>query len=203
MKIPCSDRLRGRSAGFDLIHNHLDWLPPAFSGLARADGDHHPWVFFTADPASLPALGRHLRIDLRRRPRARARVPGDSPSQRRGHDRAFSATAGEALVCFGCIHPDKGTARSIEIARRADRPLVRCGPVHDERYFIDEIEPHVEDDSDRYLGSAGGLERAQVLGGARVCCRRLRSQSRSVCRSSSRCCAGRPSSPTLAGQCRR
>ena len=53
-----------------------------------------------------------------------------------------------------------------EIARCADRPLVLCGPVQDEPYFTDEIEPHVDGDSVRYLGSVGHLERAQVLGEA-------------------------------------
>jgi glycosyltransferase involved in cell wall biosynthesis len=78
----------------------------------------------------------------------------------------FSARAGEGLVCFGRIHPDKGTAQAIEIARCAERPLVLCGPVQDERYFSEEIAPHVDDDRVRYLGSVGPAERAEVLGAA-------------------------------------
>jgi glycosyltransferase involved in cell wall biosynthesis len=70
------------------------------------------------------------------------------------------------LVAFGRIHPDKATADAIEIARRADRPLVICGPVHDVEYFHACVEPHVDGDRVRYLGNVGPAERAAVLGGA-------------------------------------
>ena len=59
-----------------------------------------------------------------------------------------------------------GSAQAIEIARRADRPLVLCGPVQDQRYFADEVEPHIDGDRVRYLGSVGREERAEVLGAA-------------------------------------
>jgi glycosyltransferase involved in cell wall biosynthesis len=78
----------------------------------------------------------------------------------------FSPAGGEALVCFGRIHPDKGTAEAIAIARRAGRRLVLCGPVQDERYFEREIAPHVDGDGVRYAGSVGPQERAKVLGAA-------------------------------------
>jgi glycosyltransferase involved in cell wall biosynthesis len=38
--------------------------------------------------------------------------------------------------------------------------------VQDERYFAEEIEPHVDGDRVRYLGSVGGEERAEILGAA-------------------------------------
>ena len=50
----------------------------------------------------------------------------------------YSPTGGDDyLVSFGRIHPDKGTADAIEIARRAGRRLVICGIVQDERYFAE------------------------------------------------------------------
>ena len=69
-------------------------------------------------------------------------------------------------MCLGRIHPDKGTAQAIAIARAAERPLVLCGPVQDERYFAEEVEPHVDGDGVRYLGSVGPAQRAEVLGAA-------------------------------------
>jgi glycosyltransferase involved in cell wall biosynthesis len=78
----------------------------------------------------------------------------------------FSAAPGDELVCFGRIHPDKGTAEAIEIARRAGRRLVLCGPVQDQRYFAEEVEPHVGVDGVRYLGSVGAEDRAAILGAA-------------------------------------
>ncbi len=41
-----------------------------------------------------------------------------------------------------------------------------CGPVQDRRYFAEEVEPHVDGDRVRYLGSVGPAARAEVLGAA-------------------------------------
>jgi glycosyltransferase involved in cell wall biosynthesis len=57
----------------------------------------------------------------------------------------YRAAGGDDLVSFGRIHPDKGTADAIEIARRAGRRLVICGI---------------------FLGSVGPQRRAEILGGA-------------------------------------
>jgi glycosyltransferase involved in cell wall biosynthesis len=156
-----------RSAEFDLIHNHLDWLPLAFSGLTQT-----PMVTTIhgfSSPRILPAYLRSNSVFVSISDADRAPELEYAATVHHGVDIAtlpFSAAPGDALVCFGRIHPDKGTARAIEIARRADRQLVLCGPVQDERYFADEIEPHVDGDSVRYLGSVGREERAQVLGAA-------------------------------------
>jgi glycosyltransferase involved in cell wall biosynthesis len=156
-----------RSAEFDLIHNHLDWLPLAFAGLARA-----PMVTTIhgfSSPRILPAYLRSGSAFVSISDADRAPGLDYVATVHHGVDTTtlpFSARAGEGLVCFGRIHPDKGTAQAIEIARRAERPLVLCGPVQDERYFSEEIEPHVDGDRVRYLGSVGPAERAEVLGAA-------------------------------------
>ena len=157
----------GRSAEFDLIHNHLDWLPLAFSDLAQA-----PMVTTIhgfSSPRILPAYLRSNSAFVSISDADRAPELDYVATVHHGVDTTtlpFSATAGDALVCFGRIHPDKGTAQALEIARRNDRPLVLCGPVQDERYFADEIEPYVDGESVRYLGSVGPEERAEVLGAA-------------------------------------
>ena len=69
-------------------------------------------------------------------------------------------------MVLGRIHPDKGTAEAIRIARAAGRRLVVCGIVHDDRYFREEVEPHVDGDRVRFLGSVGPQQRAEVLGAA-------------------------------------
>lgn len=156
-----------RSAEFDLIHNHLDWLPLAFAGLARA-----PMVTTIhgfSSPRILPAYLRSQSAFVSISDADRAPELEYVATVHHGVDTAalpFSATTGDGLVCFGRIHPDKGTAVAIEIARRAERSLVLCGPVQDERYFAEEIEPHVDGDSVRYLGSVGREERAEILGAA-------------------------------------
>ena len=78
----------------------------------------------------------------------------------------YRAARGDYLVSFGRIHPDKGTADAIEIARHAGRRLVICGIVQDQRYFADAVEPHIDGDQVIYLGSVGPQRRAEVLGHA-------------------------------------
>ena len=78
----------------------------------------------------------------------------------------YSARAGDDLVILGRIHPDKGTADAIDIARRAGRRLRIAGIVQDDAYFRHEVEPHIDGDRVVYLGSVGPAERAEVLGGA-------------------------------------
>jgi glycosyltransferase involved in cell wall biosynthesis len=156
-----------RSAEFDLIHNHLDWLPLAFAALAQAPmvttihGFSSPRIL----PAYVCSESAFVSIsDADRTPELEYVA-----TVHHGVDTAalpFSATPSDALVCFGRIHPDKGTAQAIEIARCAERPLLLCGPVQDQRYFADEIEPHIDGDGVRYSGSVGPDERAEILGAA-------------------------------------
>ena len=159
-----------RSGDFDLVHNHLDWLPLAFSALSRAPvvttihGFSGP-----AHPARLPAVQVRLRLDLGRRPLPRARLRRDRPPRHRPRRRCRSPPAGgEELVCFGRIHPDKGTARGDrhrarrraaagDLRPRAGRALLRRAG----RAALD-------GDRVLYLGSVGPGERAEVL--ARAAC---------------------------------
>jgi len=156
-----------RSAEFDLMHNHLDWLPLAFAALAGA-----PLVTTVhgfSSPRILPAYEGSGSAFVSISDADRAPELDYVATVHHGVDVAtlpFSATPGESLVCFGRIHPDKGTAEAIAIARGAGRPLVLCGPVQDERYFADEVEPHVDGDAVRYLGSVSREEGAAVLGAA-------------------------------------
>jgi len=46
--------------------------------------------------------------------------------------------------------------------------LVIAGIVHDQRYFDDEVAPHIDDEHVRYIGPVGAAERSPLLGGARA-----------------------------------
>jgi glycosyltransferase involved in cell wall biosynthesis len=78
----------------------------------------------------------------------------------------FRAKPDEYLLFFGRIHPHKGAAEAIEIARRSSRRLILAGIIQDEAYFRDEVEPHVDGDWVTYVGSVGPEERDVLLGGA-------------------------------------
>ena len=156
-----------RSGEFDLVHSHLDWLPLAFAAQSRA-----PMVTTVhgfSDRRILPAYERahsgYVSIS------AADRVPELDylATIHHGIDLAalpFQPVAGEDLVVFGRVHPDKGTAEAIAIARAAGRRLVICGIVQDQRYFAEQVEPHIDGDRVAYLGSVGPARRAEVLGAA-------------------------------------
>lgn len=156
----------GRSAEFDLVHSHLDWLPLTFAQHCRAP--LLTTVHGFSGPAILPAYVR-----------ARSRYVSISDADR-SPDLEYAATihhgidfaqfpygaTGRGLVVFGRVHPDKGTRTAIEIARRAGLPLTICGIVADQRYFDEQVAPHVDGDQVVYLGSVGPEQRGEILSGA-------------------------------------
>jgi glycosyltransferase involved in cell wall biosynthesis len=153
-----------RSGEFDLVHNHLDWLPLAFSGHCAAP--LLTTIHGFSGSTILPAYRR-----------ARSAYVSISDSDRSADldylgtvyhgidmDALPAGAGGDDLVAFGRIHPDKGTRTAIEIARRAGRRLIMCGIVQDERYFTELIEPEIDGERVVYLGSVGPDERGEVLG---------------------------------------
>lgn len=160
-----------RAAEFDLIHNSFDFLPLSYSGLvetpvvttihgfsserivpvyqkysgrghyvAISDADRHPALDYIATI--------HHGIDMRR----------------------FTARSGarDYLLFFGRIHPDKGTAEAIEVARHAGVPLIIAGIVQDQTYFERSVQPRLDGESVRFIGAVGPERRSEVLGGARA-----------------------------------
>jgi glycosyltransferase involved in cell wall biosynthesis len=156
-----------RSGEFDLVHNHLDWLPLAFDQHARAPMVTTIHGFSGA--GILPAYTRSRSAFVAISESDRYAGLDYAATIHHGIDLTmlpYEANPGEQLVSFGRIHPDKGTADAIEIARRAGRRLVICGIVQDERYFAEAVEPHIDGDQVVFLGSVGPGRRADVLGDA-------------------------------------
>lgn len=156
-----------RSAEFDLVHNHLDWLPLAFSDHCRAPllTTVHGFSGDGIRPAYARARSAYVSISDSDRDDGLEYVA----TVYHGVDLSGLPVApdgGPGLVTFGRIHPDKGIHTAIEIARRAGRPLTLCGIVQDERYFAERVEPHVDGERAIYLGSVGPERRAEILGGA-------------------------------------
>jgi glycosyltransferase involved in cell wall biosynthesis len=156
-----------RSQDFDLVHNHLDWLPLAFSGLCRAP--MLTTVHGFSGPNILPAYRRGRSHFVSISDADRSPDLDYHATVYHGVDLEglpFDPVGGDGLVAFGRIHPDKGTHTAIEIARRAGRRLTLCGIVQDQRYFAEQVEPHIDGDRVVYLGSVGPRDRAAVLGGS-------------------------------------
>ena len=158
-----------RAADFDVIHNSFDFLPLTYSRLVTTPVVTTIHGF--SSPRILPVYeryndaGTYVAIsESDRHPRLRY-----GATIHHGIDTATFAVAadpGDDLLFFGRIHPDKGTARAIEVARLAQRRLVIAGIVQDEAYFRDEVAPHIDGDRVVYVGPVGGERRLELLAGA-------------------------------------
>jgi glycosyltransferase involved in cell wall biosynthesis len=164
-----------RSAEFDLVHNHLDWLPLAFAEHWRAP--LLTTVHGFSGPGIVPAYTRAAHAGGAGAGSSFVSISGSD--RRAGIDYVatvhhgvdidelpFRADAGAGLVVLGRIHPDKGIHTAIEVARRAGRSLTICGIVQDERYFAERVAPHIDGDRVAFLGAVGPQRRAEVLGRA-------------------------------------
>ena len=158
-----------RADAFDIIHNGFDFLPLTYSGLVETPVVTTIHGF--SSPRILPVYERYDTTtsyvaisDADRHPRLHY-----AATIHHGIDAdAFGLhpQPGEDLLFFGRIHPDKGTAVAIEVARRSGRRLVIAGIVQDERYFHEEVEPHLDGDRVRFVGPVPAANRAAVLGSA-------------------------------------
>jgi glycosyltransferase involved in cell wall biosynthesis len=158
-----------RADEFDIIHNGFDFLPLTYSGLV--DTPVVTTIHGFSSPAIVAVYERYDATtsyvaisDADRHPRLHY-----AATVHHGIDTdAFSVAAepGEHLLYFGRIHPDKGTAHAIEVARRSGRRLDIAGIIQDQAYFHSEIEPHLDGEHVRFLGAVDASERAGVLGGA-------------------------------------
>ncbi len=158
-----------RSADYDLIHNHFDFLPLTYSALVETP------VLTTIHGFSSPAI-----IPVYRKYNAQSHYVAISESDRspeldyiatihHGIDVArfpFSGAEGEYLLFFGRIHPEKGVHEAIQVAQRVGIKLVIAGIIQDQDYFATKVKPHIDGTTVDYLGSVGPDQRADVLGHA-------------------------------------
>lgn len=150
---------------FDLIHNHFDFLPLTYTRLIKTP------VITTIHGFSsekiIPVYQKYNRdthyvaiSDANRHPKLNYLATvynGINPA-----DFEFNNNAGDYLLFFGRIHPDKGTAEAIQIARQSKRKLIIAGIIQDENYFREKVEPFLNDDI-IFNGSAGPTERNNLL----------------------------------------
>jgi glycosyltransferase involved in cell wall biosynthesis len=158
-----------RAAEFDLIHNSFDFLPLTFTRLVEtpvlttihgfaSDATLPPYVAY-ADRVSFVAISeadRHPALEY-----VATIHHGIDFSQFE-----VNPEPDDYLLFFGRIHPDKGVAEAIEVARATGLPLVIAGIIQDQGYFDREVAPPVDDRAVRYIGSVGPAERSRILGGA-------------------------------------
>jgi mannose-6-phosphate isomerase-like protein (cupin superfamily) len=158
-----------RADEFDLIHNQFDFLPLSYSGFTNTP------LLTTIHGFSSPAI-----LPVYKKYNERTHYVAISEADKSG-ELDYSATihhgidlaqfpyreaAGDYLLFFGRLHPDKGAHEAIEVARRTGKRLLIAGIVQDETYFKEQVEPHINGPMVEYVGSVGPEKRQALLGGA-------------------------------------
>ncbi|MDQ7879400.1 glycosyltransferase family 4 protein [Microbacterium sp. QXD-8] len=159
-------RALGRSAEYDLIHNHLDWLPLAFDAEWRSPLVTTIHGFSGA--GILPAYERSRSTFVSISDADRAPTLEYAATIPHGIDLdAFPlGPGGDDLIVFSRIHPDKGIVDAIDIAARAGRRLLIAGIVQDEAYFRECVQPRIDGERVVHLGAVTADDRPSVLGAA-------------------------------------
>ncbi len=158
-----------RADDFDVIHNGFDFLPLTYSDLVTT-----PVVTTIHGFSSeriVPVYQRYDGVGAYVSISDADRHPSLSYAATIHHgintdEFAVHPDPGEHLLFFGRIHPDKGTAHAIEVARHCGRRLDIAGIIQDENYFRDAVAPFLDGEQVRYLGPVDAADRAEVLGGA-------------------------------------
>jgi len=158
-----------RAEEFDLIHNSFDFLPLSFSRLVATPvvttihGFSSERILAVYERyndvghyVAISDADRHARLDYAATIHHGIEMDDFEPG----------AGKGGYLLFFGRIHPDKGTARALDVAERAGVPLVVAGIVQDDEYFDRLVAPRIDGERVRYVGAVGPERRGDLLGGA-------------------------------------
>ena len=160
--------LMERAADFDIIHNNFDFLPLTYTRLIKTP------VITTIHGFSSPKI-----IPVYKKYNSIGNYVSISNSDRspeldyvatvynglKTDDFKFNDKPGDYLLYFGRIHPDKGTAEAIAIAKKSKRKLLIAGIIQDENYFNEKVEPQLNSQIE-YIGPAGPEKRNELLGKA-------------------------------------
>lgn len=157
------------AAEFDLIHNNFDFLPLTYSGFVTTPVITTIHGFSSPDiiPVFKKYNGKVYYISISNADRS-SELDYEATIHH-GIDIEnfiFRSNSGDYLLFFGRIHPDKGAKEAIEISRRIGMKLIIAGVIHDQEYFDQEINPHIDGKNIIFEGSAGPEKRNELLGGA-------------------------------------
>ena len=163
-------KLFERAGDYDLIHNNLDWKP-----MTYALGTKAPPLVTTIHGFSSPQIlaayyacaWRSFFCSIS----DADRDPGLHylATTYNGIDPAaftFNDKPGEYLVFLGRFHPEKGAHLAIEVAKRSGKQLKMAAIMHDDAYFHEEVEPHIDGEQIQFLGEVQRDARNELLSNA-------------------------------------
>lgn len=156
---------------YDLIHNHFDFLPLTYSGMANTP------LLTTIHGFSSAGI-----LPVYRKYNDSVSYVSISDSDR-AQELDYTATVyhgikmeefqfephpSDYLLFFGRIHPDKGVHEAIKIAKHCEKHLIIAGIIQDQSYYEKHVEPMLQKNKIEYIGSVGPEKRNRLLGNASV-----------------------------------
>ena len=143
-----------QASKFDLIHSHYDFMALTYTRLVKTP------VLTTVHGFSSPKImpvyqkyrdGYFVSIS------DSDRAPGLNylATVYNGIDLSLYPLqdfSGDDLIFLGRIHPDKGVHLAIEVARQSGLPLLIAGIIQDEKYFREQVQPHLDNLKARFVG---------------------------------------------------
>ena len=161
---------------FDIVHDHS-----GFTALAMADSlsvpivhtlhgefDRYTGAFYErhGHKAALVAISAAQQATAPLGVEVAAVIPNPVAVA----DWPLQARKADYLLWIGRLCADKGPERAIDVARRADLPLVLAGPVQpgQEDFFDTEIAPHLERGQVTYVGEVAGRAKTELFASARA-----------------------------------
>ncbi|MCF7928604.1 MAG: glycosyltransferase family 4 protein [Spirochaetales bacterium] len=160
-----------RAGDFDIIHNNFDFLPLSYSGFV--DTPVLTTIHGFSSPGILPVYKKYNKStyyvsisDADRSPQL-----DYVDTIHHGIDIGqfdFESNPEDYLLFFGRIHPDKGTAEAIEIARACNKKLLIAGIIQDKEYYQRYVVPQLENGRVEYRGSVGPADRNTLIGRAQA-----------------------------------
>jgi glycosyltransferase involved in cell wall biosynthesis len=156
---------------FDLIHDHCGYTPLAMADRIDTplvhtvhgpfDDDTKPYYGHHGHKGSIVCISHSQASFAPEQAGVDAVVhnPIDVESWPVGRDKE------DWLLWLGRIVPEKGPQRAIGVARACGRPLVLAGNVQPryERFFAEEIQPHIDGEQIRYVGEVGGARKQRLF----------------------------------------
>ncbi len=161
-----------RASDFDVIHFHLTpgWLPlaslsqtPTLFTLHTCALRDDEWAFKRYPQVEVAAISRFQIKDTA------ARLQREFPVVYNGCDFGAyepSLQAGGYLAFLGRMSHAKNPAGAIAIAKACGLPLVLAGQPQngvEERYFAEEVLPHVDGEQIRWIGPVNHAQKADLL----------------------------------------
>jgi len=155
--------------GYDMIHNHFDYLPLTYTGLIST-----PLVTTIhgfSSPGILPVYKKYNNTVFYVSISDADRSPDLDYIKTIHHgidikQFDFQPVPDDSLLFFGRIHHDKGVKEALNIARACNKKLIMAGIIQDQAYYDQYVAPHIDNHKVMYVGSVGPVERKRLLGKA-------------------------------------